>query len=153
MIIVWKPSWVLYFSFQLWWEDRFNLLVKLLMRKFCSQLSISLINFLFLALKETIKQFGNNWICFSMFVKMDYRNVETKFIAMLIYNVAFTHFNHDSHFVVTWVNIFQNRKIPPILCELVENLYAEKQADDDINEADEVMQLMEYAIVYLVSFG
>ena len=88
-----------------------------------------------------------------MFVNMDYRNVETKFIAMLIYNVGLTHFNHDCHFVVTWVNIFQNRKIPPILCELVENLYAEKQADDDINEADEVMQLLEYAVVYLVSFG
>lgn len=58
---------------------------------------------------------------------------------------------HSCHSLLTRVNSFQNRKIPPILCELVENLYAEKQADDDINEADEVMQLMEYVTNFMSS--
>lgn len=81
-----------------------------------------------------------------MFVKTDYRNVKTKAIVMLNYNVV--SLLNSSTTGVTWVNAFQNRKIPPILCELVENLYAEKQADDDINEADEVMKLMEYENIY-----
>ena len=80
-----------------------------------------------------------------MFVKTDYRNVSHRCIMWLS---TIELLNHDCHVIVTRVNSFQNRKIPPILCELVENLYAEKQADDDINEADEVMQLMEYVTYY-----
>ena len=85
-----------------------------------------------------------------MFVKTDYRNVKTKAIVMLNYNVVWLLSSSTTarSTGVTWVNAFQNRKIPPILCELVENLYAEKQADDDINEADEVMKLMEYEYIY-----
>ena len=77
-----------------------------------------------------------------MFVRMDYRNVSH--CRIMWFSTVANVVNHGCHSLVTRVNSFQNRKIPPILCELVENLYAEKQADDDINEADEVMQLMEY---------
>ena len=36
--------------------------------------------------------------------------------------------------------------MPPILCQLVKDLYLEKQAELEVNEADQVLRIMEYVI-------
>lgn len=37
--------------------------------------------------------------------------------------------------------------MPPILCQLVKDLYLEKQAELEVNEADQVLRIMEYVII------